>query len=155
MKKVILLIVVVAGLGVGAFFILGQYFTQAQIRGRVKDLFDKSNGLRSGYDTTDGELAKFFDLENYDPNSTHPYTWTEKWRVENVDPEFWRTLDSLEIETFTRSEATVRFTVLEGFPGDKKKNIAPQHKPYRYTASLVYVAAEGDWFLRSLKGLDE
>ena len=157
MKKLLILLVLViaVGGGVAAFFFLGQVFTQSQVKTRLQALFDAADAYRAGFSVNESESLSYFDRAQYEPGATTPEQWAYKWRLENSDPELRRKLRDVTFLKTTKDEVEAEFTVDEGDPGDKKRDIPPDMIPYQYRATLVFDQERKDWLIRSLVSLSE
>ncbi len=155
MKKAIPVLVLLLAAGGVAYFLLSRQFVKSQLEVRIDDFFDHVDGLRSQLETKESHLLAYFDRQNYDPEARSPDAWVDRWRVENREAMFGREFQEMCILNKTDEQATVEFTVLEGFVGDEKKNIEPDMVLYRYRAVLVYDTSRGEWLFRSLQALDE
>ncbi len=150
MRKVALVVVLLAAAGVGVFLVLGKVMTETEIKSRIKELFRESTIVRNPYSIREANLqTEFFDVESYDSGSTHPLEWIEIWKAENEMQEHGRQLDSMTVIQSTKTEASIEFTMLEGFKGSEIAK--PDMKPVRYTAKLVYSSSGQKWLVRSLK----
>ena len=151
MKKVLLVLLVAAGIGVGAFIYLREYLAKVEIGTRIDDLISQSGGLRLSLATKDSDLLAFFDLGKYDPQAPNPYLWIETWKYENRSPDFERSVKELQILEHDKTDARVEFTLQEGLRGDEKKGIAAQKSEFRYQALLVFDSTFSLWKIRSLR----
>jgi hypothetical protein len=97
----------------------------------------------------------YFDEAQYDPNATAMVMWINKWQWENSDPVLRRKLQEADFIRTSKTEVEVEFTVDEGDPGDKKRNIPPNMTPYRYRAVLVFNEERKAWLVRALDSLSE
>jgi hypothetical protein len=155
MKKFLLGLLLAIGLAVGVVFFLKDYLAKADLEKRVENLFNISNGMRTGLSTRESDLMVFFvDSERYDPQVPRPEQWIAQWAWENRAPDFDRKVATFKVLEHSPSDAYVEFTVQEGLKGEGSRGISSDMKTFSYEARMSYDAAGSVWKIKSLKRKD-
>lgn len=150
MKKIIIAVILVIGVGAAAFIFLRDQFTKSQVEVRISDLVDHMNGYRTGFNVQDHDLMAFFDLDKYDQNAVHPYAWIESWKLDNQNSEFIRDLTEFKVINEQEERVDVEFTLNEGLKGYESKGIEAQMSPFKYSATLIYDSNKTMWLIVKL-----